>query len=191
MDRDEALQLVRKYVKTENSVKHMLATEAIMRALARQFQENEEKWGLAGLVHDIDMEEVDYRNEPEKHGPRSVEILRENGLDPASSADKDVLDAVLAHNEALGGERRTRIEKAIHCVDPLTGLIVAACLVLPSKKLVDVTVENILNRFRERHFAQGANREIIARCSELEMSLEEFCKIGLEAMQGISDELGL
>ncbi|MBU4331571.1 HD domain-containing protein [Patescibacteria group bacterium] len=194
MTRDEALQLVHKYVKTDNSVKHMLATEAIMRALARHFGEdskssdgvNEEKWGLAGLVHDIDMEEVDYRNEPTKHGPRSIEILKENGL-----TDEEILNAVLAHNEALGGERGTKIEKAIHSVDPLTGLIVAATLVLPSRKLADVTVENILNRFKEKHFARGANREIIARCEELGLSLKEFCKIGLEAMQGISDELGL
>lgn len=186
MTRKEALQLVRKHVKTENSVKHMLATEAIMRALASHFGEDSEKWGLAGLVHDIDMEEVDYRNEPEKHGPRGVEILRENGL-----ADEEVLAAVLAHNEALGGERKTKIEKAIHCVDPLTGLIVAACLVLPSRKLVDVTVENVLNRFKEKSFARGANREIIARCEELGLSLEEFCKIGLGAMQGVSEELGL
>jgi len=186
MTRDEALQLVRKYVKTENSVKHMLATEAIMRSLARHFVEDAERWGLAGLVHDIDMEEVDYRNEPAKHGPRSVEILRENGL-----CNQNILDAVLAHNEATGKERGTRIEKAIHCVDPLTGLIVAATLVLPNKKLVEVTVENILNRFKEKHFAKGANREIIARCKEIDLSLEEFCKIGLMAMQGISNELGL
>lgn len=186
MTKDEVLQLVRRYIKNENSVKHMLATEAIMRAMARFFSEDEERWGIAGLVHDIDMEEVDYRNEPTKHGPGSIEILRENGL-----TDEDVLNAVLAHNEALGGERKTRIEKAIHCVDPLTGLIVASALVLPSRKLADVTVENVLNRYKEKSFAKGANREIIARCSELGLSLEEFCKIGLEAMQGVEGELGL
>lgn len=186
MTREEALQLVRQYVKNENSVKHMLATEAIMRDLASRFNENVEKWGLAGLVHDIDMEEIDYRNEPTKHGPRSVEILKENGLN-----DEEVLGAVLAHNETLGGERLTKIEKAIHCVDPLTGLVVAATLVMPSKKLADVTTENILNRYKEKNFARGANREIIVRCSELDLSLEEFCRIGLLAMQGITGELGL
>lgn len=186
MTRNDALQLVCQYVKTGNSVKHMLATEAIMRALARFFNEDEEKWGMAGLMHDIDMEEVDYRNEPAKHGPRSVEILRENGLD-----DEEILSAVLAHNEALGGERKTKIERAIHCVDPLTGLIVASALVLPSRKLAEVTIENVLNRYKEKSFARGANREIIGRCSELSLSLEEFCRIGLLAMQGVAGELGL
>lgn len=186
MTREESLQLVRRYVKNENSVKHMLATEAIMRAMARFFNEDIEKWGMAGLVHDIDMEEVDYRAEPTKHGPRSVEILRGNELN-----DEEILNAVLAHNEALGKERGSRIEKTIHCVDPLTGLIVASALVLPSKKLADVTAENILNRYKEKSFARGANREIIARCSELDLSLEEFCKIGLEAMQGVAEQLRL
>lgn len=186
MTRDEALQLVRSYVKAENSVKHMLATEAIMRVLARHFGESEEVWGLAGLVHDIDMEEVDYLANPKSHGPRSVEILRENGL-----LDGVVLDAVMAHNEALETSRDTKIKKAIYSVDPLTGLIVAACLVLPSRRLKDLTVENVLNRFKEKSFARGAKREIIASCSGLELSLEEFCKLGLLAMQGISDELGL
>jgi len=186
MTRDEALQLVKQYVKTANSVKHMLATEAIMRALARQFGESEDVWGLAGLVHDIDMEEVDYMADRKRHGPRSVEILRQNGLD-----DEIVLGAVMAHNEALETPRDTKIKKAIYSVDPLTGLIVASCLVLPSRKLADLTADNILNRFKEKSFARGAKREIIAECSELGLSLEEFCKIGLEAMQGISDDLGL
>jgi len=186
MTRDEALQLVKRHVKTANSVKHMLATEAIMLATARHFGESEDVWGLAGLVHDIDMEEVDYMVEPTKHGPRSVEILRENGLD-----DEVVLGAVMAHNEALETSRDTKIKKAIYSVDPLTGLIVASCLVLPSRKLADLTVDNVLNRFKEKSFARGANREIIASCSELDLTLEEFCKIGLGAMQGISSELGL
>lgn len=186
MNRDDALQLVKKYVKTANSVKHMLAAEAIMRALGRRFQEDEEVWGLAGLVHDIDMEEVDYQADPKSHGPRSVEILKENGLD-----DDIVLGVVLAHNEALETLRDTKIKKAIYSVDPLTGLIVASCLVLPSRKLADLSVDNILNRFKEKSFARGAKREIISACSELGLSLEEFCGIGLEAMQGIADVLGL
>ncbi len=180
------MALVKKYVKNENSVKHMLATEAIMGAMARYFGENQDLWGLAGLVHDIDMEEVDYRNEPAKHGPHSVEILKEEGI-----VDQAVLDAVMAHNEATGKSRETLLEKVIHAVDPLTGLIVATALVLPEKKLSIVTPENVLNRFKEKSFARGANREVIARCQDFGLPLEKFVEIGLKAMQGISDQLGL
>jgi len=186
MTRNEALALIKSKVSNPNSIKHMLATEAIMQALARHFGEDEEKWGLAGLVHDIDMEEVDYHEEPEKHGLKGVEILRENGLN-----DQEILDAVLAHNEATGKKRETLLEKAIYSVDPLTGLIVAATLVLPSKKIADVKVENVLNRFKEKSFARGVNREIIAKCQDISLNLEEFVKIGLEAMQEITGELGL
>ncbi len=185
MNREEALKLVRQYVKNENSVKHMLATEAIMRALAKYFSEDEEVWGLAGLLHDLDMEIVDYRNNPEKQGVIGAEMLERMGV------DKIITEAIKAHNEATGKIRENRIEKAIFCTDPLTGLIVAATLVLPSKKLVDLTVENVLNRFKEKSFARGANREIIASCAEIGLNLEEFVKIGLEVMQKISQDLEL
>lgn len=185
MDREEALKLIHQYVKNGNSVKHMLATEAIMRALAKYFSEDEEVWGLAGLLHDLDMEIVDYRNNPEKQGVIGAEMLERMGV------DKIITEAIKAHNEATEKIRETRIEKAIFCTDPLTGLIVAATLVLPSKKLADLTVENVLNRFKEKSFARGANREIIASCAEIGLSLEEFVKIGLEVMQKISQDLEL
>ena len=185
MNREEALQLVRQYVKNENSIKHMLATEAIMRALARHFGEDEKIWGLAGLVHDIDMEINDYRQNPEKHGLIAEEILSKAGFAP------EIIEAAKAHNLATGKMRETKLEKSIYCADPLTGLIVAATLVLPSKKLADLSVESVLRRFKEKHFARGADREIISACSRIDLSLEEFVKIGLEAMQGINKELGL
>ena len=185
MTRQEALQLVQEHVKNQNSIKHMLATEVIMRALGRYFKEDEEVWGLAGLVHDIDMEMVDYLKEPAKHGLVAAEILEKAGL------AEDIIEAVKAHNPATGKVRETKLEKAIYCVDPLTGLIVAATLVLPSKKLADLKPESVLRRFKEKGFARGANREKIAACSEIGLSLEEFIKIGLEAMQGISGDLGL
>jgi putative nucleotidyltransferase with HDIG domain len=185
MTRQEILQLVRQHVKNENSVKHMLATEAIMRALASRFGEDEEIWGLAGLVHDLDMEINDYRQQPEKHGLVAAEMLEKLGVDQV------IIEAVKAHNPATGKIRETRLEKAIYCVDPLTGLIVAATLVLPSKKLTDLSAESVLRRFKEKAFARGVAREKIAACSEIDLSLEEFVKIGLEAMQGISDDLGL
>jgi len=185
MTRDEALNLVKQHVKNENSIKHMLATEAIMRALANRFNENEEVWGLAGLLHDLDMEIVDYRINPEKQGVVGAEMLEKMGV------DKVITEAIKAHNEATGKRRETLIEKAIFCTDPLTGLIVAAALILPSKKLADLTVQSVLNRFREKSFARGASRQIIASSIEIGLSPEDFINIGLKAMQRISDELGL
>ena len=185
MDRKQALNLVKQYVKNENSVKHMLATESIMKALARRFNENEEAWSLAGLLHDMDMEIVDWKTHPEQQGAVGADMLDK------MEVDKIITDAIRAHNEATGKTRDNLIEKAIYAVDCLTGLIVASTLVLPSKKIGDLTPENVLNRFREKSFAKGARREAIASCSEINLSLEEFAKIGLEAMQGIDQELGL
>ena len=185
MTRQEALNLVRQYVKSENSIKHMLATEAIMRSLARHFGENEETWGLAGLLHDMDMEIVDWKTNPEKQGAVAAEMLEEMGVDTV------ITNAIRAHNDATGKTRDNLIEKAIFAADCLTGLIVASTLVLPSKKIKDLVPENVLNRFKEKSFARGARRDAIATCSEINLSLEEFTKIGLKAMQEINEELGL
>jgi len=106
--------------------------------------------------------------------------------------DKEIVEAVKTHNERHGIAPETKMAKAIFAVDPLTGLIVASTLVLPSKKIADLTTENVLNRFGEKSFAKGANREIISQCQELlGLNLEEFTKIGLEAMKKISNELSL
>lgn len=183
MDREEALKLVKEKIKNQNLIKHSLAVEVCMRALARHFNENEKKWDLTGLLHDIDYEET--KNDPNLHSIKGAEFLEKLGL------DKEIVQAVKTHNEAHGISPETQTAKALYCVDPLTGLIVAATLVLPSKKLADLTVENILNRFKEKSFARGANREIILKCSEINLSLEKFVEICLKAMQEISDELGL
>jgi predicted hydrolase (HD superfamily) len=143
------------------------------------------------LLHDIDYEET--KNDPDRHSIIGAEILEKLGL------DKDIVEAVKTHNEAHGIAPETRMAKAIFCVDPLTGLIVASTLVLPaspaggpSKKIVDLTSENVLNRFKEKGFAKGANREIISKCEELlGLKLEQFIEICLKAMQGISENLGL
>ncbi|MFA4880475.1 MAG: lysine--tRNA ligase [Candidatus Doudnabacteria bacterium] len=183
--RAKAWDLVCQYVKNENSRKHMLATEAIMRALAKHFQKNEEVWGLTGLLHDLDMEMFDYRETPEKHGPTTAGILEQEGVHPV------ILAGIKAHNDQCGAPRKTLMEKAIYAVDPLTGLIVAATLVLPSKKLSDLSAQSVLKRFKEKSFAQGARREVIASCESFGLVLEEFIQIGLRAMQDISQNLGL
>ncbi len=185
MNREDALILIRKYVKNVNSIKHMMATEAIMRALAKRFNEDEELWGLTGLLHDIDMEIVDYVIEPSKHGKEGAEILKEEGI------NKEIVEAVKAHNPATGKKAETMMEKAIYCSDPLTGLIVASTLVLPSRKISDLNASSVMNRYKEKSFARGADRDIIASSSEMGISLEEFIEIGLEAMKKIDKELGL
>jgi len=184
MTREEALVKLKENLSNQNLIKHSLAVEAIMLALARRFNEGEEKWGLAGLLHDIDYEKV--KDDLSQHSLTGAEILEGLGL------GKDICQAVKVHNEAHGISPETLIEKALFVTDPLTGLIVAATLVLPSKKIKDLTVENILNRYGEKAFARGANREIIGKCEELlNLKMEEFIKIGLEAMQEVDSDLGL
>jgi putative nucleotidyltransferase with HDIG domain len=184
MNRDNALKLVREKIQNQNLVKHCLAAEACMRGLGEHFGEDADLWGLTGLLHDIDYEET--KNDAQKHSILGAEILEKQGL------EKEICEAVKTHNEAHGIIPESKMAKAIFCVDPLTGLIVAATLVLPSKKIADLTLENIINRFHEKSFAKGANREIISQCQELlGLSLEEFIEIGLKAMQGIAGELGL
>ena len=184
MSREEALKILKENISNQNLIKHCFAVEAIMRALARHFREDEEKWGLAGLLHDIDYEKV--KDDLSQHSLLGAKMLEGLGL------DKDICQAVKVHNEAHGIAPETLMEKALFATDPLTGLIVAATLVLPSKKINDLTVENVLNRFKEKAFARGANREIIRKCEELlGLKLEEFVKIGLRSMQEISQDLGL
>jgi putative nucleotidyltransferase with HDIG domain len=184
MEREKILNLLKENLKNQNLIKHSLAVEAGMRALARYFGEDEEKWAIAGLLHDIDYEKT--KGDPNLHSKIGSQILREMGF------DQEVCEAILTHNEAHGILPLTRMAKALFCLDPLTGLIVAATLVLPSKKINDLSVANVLNRFKEKSFAKGANREIIKKCQEyLGLSLEKFIEITLKSMQEISDQLGL
>jgi len=184
MSREQALEILKQNISNKNLIKHSLAVEAIMRALAKHFQQDEEKWGLAGLLHDIDYEKV--QENLAEHSLLGAKMLKELGL------DEDICQAVKVHNEAHGITPETLMEKALFVSDPVSGLIVAATLVLPSKKIKDLRTENVLNRFKEKQFARGANREIIKKCEEyLNLSLEEFIEICLKAMQGIADDLGL
>lgn len=183
MNQEEALASIEANVENKNTIKHMLATEAIMRALARRFEEDEDKWGLTGLLHDIDVELTE--GEPESHSKLGADLARELG------ASEEIARAILCHNEAHGVPRNSLLDKALFCADPLTGLITAGALVRPDKKLAGLTVESLMKRFKEKSFAAGAKREQIALCSEIGLKLEEFLKLGLEAMQGIANELGL
>ena len=183
MNRKEALKLVEERIENKNLVKHCLAVEVCMAALADYFKESRERWALAGLLHDIDYEET--KDSPERHSLVGAEMLEEIG------ADKEIVEAVKTHNEMHGIPPQGLMAKALFCLDPLTGLIVAATLVLPEKKIRNLNTENVLNRFKEKSFARGANREIIQKCSEIGLGLEQFIEIALEAMQKIDKELGL
>lgn len=184
MEREKIFELLKENLKNENLIKHSLAVEAAMKELAKFFGEDEEKWGICGLLHDIDYEKT--KGNPNLHSKIGSEMLKNLGF------DEEICDAVLTHNEAHGIEPKSKVGKALFCLDPLTGLIVAATLVLPSKKINDLRVENVLNRFKEKSFAKGANREIIKKCQEyLGIPLEKFVEITLRAMQKTADELGL
>lgn len=183
--KEEALNLINEHVTNKNIVKHMLATEAVMKALAQKLGGVEDEWAMTGLLHDGDYCESVPR---EKQGIQITEWAREKGFE----VPENVAHAMAAHNKATGVEPKTLMDWTIFLGDSLTGLIIATCLVLPSKKLSEVTPEMVLRRFKEKSFAAGTRREDIILCQEkLGLSLEEFVKISLESMQKISDDLGL
>lgn len=183
LQREEALVELKKHVKNKNLLKHMYACEAVMRKLAGHFGEDADKWGLAGLLHDIDYDET--KDDPRRHSRVGAEMLQKLGL------PEDIVYAVKVHNSAHGLPRESLMDKALYATDPVTGLIVAGALIRPQKKLAAIDVPFLVNRFNEKSFARGANRGQIACCSELGMELEEFLSLSLEAMRDSSRELGL
>ncbi|MFC1932680.1 HD domain-containing protein [Chloroflexota bacterium] len=183
MDRKEALDSVKSNVENGNLIKHMLATEAIMETLARRLGEDEDEWGLTGLLHDIDVELTE--GDMNSHSKLGADLAQEMG------ASEAITHAILCHNEAHGIPLETKLDKALFCADPLTGLITAATLVRPDKKLAGVEANSVKKRFKEKGFAAGASREQIASCSELGLELDEFIELGLKAMKGIAADLGL
>ena len=183
MNRGEALDSVKDNVENKNLVKHMLATEAIMRALAKRFGEDEEEWGLTGLLHDIDVELTE--GDMNSHSKLGADLARELG------ASEAMAHAILSHNERHGVSCETKLDKALFCADPLTGLIIAAALVRPDKKLAGLEASSVRKKFKEKSFAAGVNRQQISLCSEIGLELDEFIELGLEAMKGIAADLRL
>jgi len=181
MEREEALETVRKYLKNKNLVKHSLAVEACMRAVASRLNQDVEKWGLAGILHDLDYEITE--KSPELHTTETVKILNELKIDP------DIIHAVQAHAGQVSCQ--SDMDWAIFSIDPLTGLIIAATLMHPSKKLKEVDLGFIERRYKEKSFARGARREDIEQCKNIGLELDDFISICLEAMQGIDSDLGL
>lgn len=190
MKRQQMLELVRKNIKNKNLVSHCLAVEAIMKSLAEELNrragisENDvEKWAAAGLMHDIDYGRT--AGDPEKHGLLGAQMLKDLGL------DDEIIHAVKAHNEVHGLPRESRMDIALYAADPVSGLIVAAALIRPEKKLSALNAGTVLKRFKEKAFARGAGREQMMECKKLGLTLEEFLGISLSAMQKIADKIGL
>jgi len=181
MTREEALNLVKTKVSSPNLVKHMLAVEAVMKKLAERLGEDVAKWALTGLLHDLDYDFTS--KDPGRHGLLTVEMLSDKNL------DEEILVAIKCH--AGHCEAASMMERALVATDPVTGLIVASALMHPTKKLRNVDAVFVLNRFKEKGVARGANREQMKTCSSIGLELEEFVSISLEAMSCIDSELGL
>ena len=184
INRDEALELVRQHIRSPNMFNHCLAAEAVMRALAKKLGEDPDKWGLAGLLHDLDAES---HTDLDVHTRETARILQEIGV------DAEIVGAVRLHNEQAhpGEKRSSQFQHLLAAGETITGLIVATALVYPDKKLASVKPKSVRKRIKEKAFAAGANREIIRECEIGGIPLDEFCDLSLEAMQGIADELGL
>lgn len=184
MEREAALALLREHVKNPNMVKHCLASEAVLRAVARRLGEDEERWGLAGLLHDIDVELTGA--DLSVHGMKAVEILGAKGV------PDDVVEAVKLHNEKAHGIKRSeRFHKALAAGETITGLVIATTLVYPDKKLASVKPKSVVKRMKERAFAASVDRDIIRECEDIGIPLPEFAELAVTAMRGISDQLGL
>lgn len=179
--REDSLNLLNQYVKNERMVAHCIASEAVMRAVALRLGEDEDKWGIAGLLHDLDVEITS--GDMKVHGLKTAEILRSMNYDP------EIIDAIIMHNEEASGiPRSTRFHHALAAGETITGLISATALVYPDKKLSSVKAKSVTKRMKEKAFAASVKRENIMECEKAGIPLEEFAEIALRAMQESIDE---
>ncbi len=182
--RDEALTVLKQHIKNKKLISHCLASEAIMRAMARKLGHEEQLWGLAGLLHDLDYEITG--GDPAIHGAQAAKILEEKGVSHV------LTNVIIKHNaEGLGLERSTVFEHALTCSETITGLIVATALIYPDKKLASVKPKSITKRMKTKHFARAVSRERIMECENTGIALNEFVLLSLEAMKEIAEQLGL
>ena len=182
--REKALELLRHHVKNENMIRHCLASEAVMIALAHRLGEDERKWGMAGLLHDLDVEITNA--DLSVHGLKSVEILSEAGVIP------EIIEAIRMHNEKAHKDVRTqRFHHALAAGESITGLITATTLVYPDRKLQSVKSSSVVKRMKEKAFAASVDRDIIRECEKIGIPLPEFAELAVAAMRTIAPELGL
>ena len=184
MTRNEAESLLKKYVRNEKMLFHSYSSEVVMRALAKKLGHDEEKWGLAGLLHDIDSEITNA--DPKKHALVAEELLRDEGI------EEDIIDAIKMHNEeATGLERTTEFQHALAAGETITGLIYATALVYPDKKIKDVKAKSVTKRMNQSAFAASVSRKNIMECEKIGIPLNDFAELALNAMKEISDKIGL
>lgn len=182
--REEAISLLNEHIRNPNLIKHCLATEAVMKALADRLGEDREKWGLTGLLHDLDVEMV--KSDLSVHTNETARILQERGV------KDDIIQAIRLHNEKAHNEKRSELfHHALAAGETITGLIIATTLVYPDKKIRSVKAKSIKKRMKEKSFAAGVDRNIVMECEKLGMDISEFAEICLKAMQEIADDLGL
>jgi putative nucleotidyltransferase with HDIG domain len=181
--RQEAFSLLKKYNKNESLIKHALAVEAVMRYFARKFGQDEEKWGIIGLIHDLDYEQF-----PEQHCRKTEEILTSENW-PA-----DYIRAVVSHGWGIctDVEPQSEMEKVLYTVDELTGLVVTTALVRPSKSIMDMKAKSVKKKWKEKSFAAGVNRDVIEKgAGMLGMELSELINDVIMGMREVADEIGL
>jgi len=183
INREEAIKILEENIQAENMKKHCYASEAVLRALARRLGRNEEEWGIAGLLHDIDVEIT--HADPYTHGPYAEKLLKGKVSDEA-------LNAIVMHNEvATGKERTTEFQHALAAGETITGLVTATTLVYPDKKIAGVKPKSVTKRMNQHAFAASVKRENILECEKIGIPLDEFAELSVKAMQEISDILGL
>jgi len=181
--RDTALALLNEYTKSDSLIKHALAVEAAMRWYARKYGEDEELWGVIGLLHDFDYER--WPNAPD-HPEQGAAILRQRGF------PEDIVRAIRSHADYLHLPRERLVEKVLYAVDELTGFIVAVALVRPNKSLAEVEVKSVRKKMKDKAFAAAVSREAVAQgAQELGIELDEHIGNVIEAMRGIAPQLGL
>ncbi len=183
ISREEAVTLLNQYVKSENMRKHCYASEVVLRALAIRLGRNEDEWGIAGLLHDIDVEITNA--DPYTHGPYSEKILK-------GKITVEMLDAIVMHNEVASGKlRSTEFQHALAAGETITGLITATALVYPDKKIEGVQSKSVTKRMKQKAFAASVKRENILECEKIGIPLNEFAELAVNAMKEIDDMLGL
>ncbi|MBN1615556.1 MAG: HD domain-containing protein [Deltaproteobacteria bacterium] len=181
--RQEALDLLHRYNESDSLRKHAYAVEGVMRYMARKRGENEEQWGIVGLIHDLD-----YERFPDQHCAKTAEILREQDW------PEEYIRAAVSHGWGLCTdiEPRTTLEKALYAIDELTGLVATTALVRPSKSVLDVQVKSVKNKWKDKRFAAGVDRSIIERGAEmLQVGLDELIDDTIKGMQDVAEAIGL
>jgi len=180
---EQAIDLLKEYNKSESLLKHAFAVEAVMRYMARKAGEDEEKWGIIGLVHDLD-----YELYPEQHCKMTEKILRENNW------PEEYIRAVLSHGWELASdvEPLSKLEKTIYAVDELTGLVATSALVRPSKSILDMEARSVRKKWNDKRFAAGVDRTVIEKgAAMLGVSLDELITDCIMGMREVADKIGL